>query len=214
MTQTTLGNWMRQRRLELELTQEDLEARTGIPQSYLSQIERGAVGRPMRDKLEALSQALQTPLWQLAALVYDVRLDSVEPSDDYRDIPVIGYVPSGRAVDHSTGVAAVLRVLPEEIQDAIDPFAMIVQAEGFPPAGIVPGDAVILDRPGDRRPRDRQLVAVRIGGRVVLRRWMESNGTVRLLDPDGAVAAQLNGRGDCDLIGLYLTHRPLDPAER
>ncbi len=214
MPATMFGTWMRQRRQELELTQEELEARSGIPQSYLSQIERGAVGRPLRDKLKALSAALDVPLWQLAALVYDVRLDAVEQVSDYTDVPIIGTVPSDRITYQVAGVSAV-RVLPEMVQGAADPFALLVEAEGFPPAGIVPGDAVILDRPGDGRiPRHRQLVAVRLAGQIVLRRWIQTDAGAALQDADGRIVAQADGRAGWELIGLYVYHRPIDVTDR
>lgn len=61
----SLKQLVRDRRLELEMTQKDLEAATGIEQSYLSHIETGRVKRPGRDILDALSTALALPVESL-----------------------------------------------------------------------------------------------------------------------------------------------------
>ena len=59
MSNTALGDAIRQRRRDLSLTQEDLEARSGLDQSYLSQLERGRIRRPSRENLIVLADALE-----------------------------------------------------------------------------------------------------------------------------------------------------------
>lgn len=59
MSNTALSDAIRQRRLALGLTQEDIESRSGIDQSYLSQIERGRIRRPSRENLMVLADVLQ-----------------------------------------------------------------------------------------------------------------------------------------------------------
>lgn len=55
-----LGTLIRQRRFELGLTQKQVEARSGgaLSQNYISQVERGAVGLPSFDMLNAFADAL------------------------------------------------------------------------------------------------------------------------------------------------------------
>lgn len=57
----TLGELIRRRRLELGLTQKEVEARSGgfLSQNYISQVERGEVERPAFDRLEAFAAILQ-----------------------------------------------------------------------------------------------------------------------------------------------------------
>jgi transcriptional regulator with XRE-family HTH domain len=70
--QISLGMTIRNRRLELGLTQEQLAERisTGgeyIRQSEISRIESGAVGLPRRARLERIALALDVPLGELLA---------------------------------------------------------------------------------------------------------------------------------------------------
>lgn len=62
MEPRTIGQLIRDRRLELGLTQKDIEAATGIEQSYLSHIETGRVKRPGRELLDALAIPLRVPV--------------------------------------------------------------------------------------------------------------------------------------------------------
>lgn len=61
---SSLGELIRRRRLELGLTQKEVEARTGgyLSQNYISQVERGEVERPAFDRLEAFAAILQMPV--------------------------------------------------------------------------------------------------------------------------------------------------------
>lgn len=62
MEAKAIGQLIRERRLEVGMTQKDIEAATGIEQSYLSHIETGRVKRPGRDILDSLSKPLQLPI--------------------------------------------------------------------------------------------------------------------------------------------------------
>lgn len=53
-----VGDVIRNRRLELELTQEDLAERTGFEQSYISKVEVGRTKRPLREYVLRFAEAL------------------------------------------------------------------------------------------------------------------------------------------------------------
>lgn len=206
---TMLGDLIRRRRLELDLTQVELEDRTGIPQTYISQIERGTVGAPGRDKLEPLSIALGLPLWRLAAAAMEAPVRDVEVTAA-RAVPVYGYIPADtvRFAAPLDDLPAV-HVVPEMLAGAKDPYALIVTGDCLASAGILSGDAVILDRPRGRRPRAGQIVAVRLGAEVTLKRWSpRADGAVELRDGEGYVVATLDGSTSAELIGLYVYHLP------
>ena len=68
MTETrTLADLIRQRRIELHLTQEQLADRIGLGtrQADVSRLERGRVGLPRRERLERVAAALELPLGEL-----------------------------------------------------------------------------------------------------------------------------------------------------
>jgi transcriptional regulator with XRE-family HTH domain len=62
-----LGNYVRERRMDLGLTQEELAFRIGssVTQAEISRLERGAIAFPRRRRLEALAAALEVTLGAL-----------------------------------------------------------------------------------------------------------------------------------------------------
>ena len=76
-----LGKYVRGRRAELGLTQEELAARIGgsATQAEISRLERGMVALPRRSRLEALAAALEVPLGSL--LVHSGWLTSDEMAE-------------------------------------------------------------------------------------------------------------------------------------
>lgn len=72
----SLASFIQRRRYELDITQEDLEERTGLRQSYLSQLERGAIRNPRGRNLEALARGLEVSVDDLKiAMGYVVQVD-------------------------------------------------------------------------------------------------------------------------------------------
>ena len=67
MPKNQLGNYIRERRQDLDLTQEELAARIGetVTQAEVSRLERGAIALPRRARLEALAVALEVTLGSL-----------------------------------------------------------------------------------------------------------------------------------------------------
>lgn len=94
MPATMFGSWMRQRRLEMELTQEELEARAGLKQTNISQIERGEIVEPGPERLAAIAIALGVELSDLVELTEQRRYHVVRVDEDARMVPVYGYIPA------------------------------------------------------------------------------------------------------------------------
>lgn len=65
----TLGQLIRQRRMDLGLTQEELAERVGdgMRQAEISRLERDRVGLPRRNRMEQIARALDVPLGVLLA---------------------------------------------------------------------------------------------------------------------------------------------------
>jgi transcriptional regulator with XRE-family HTH domain len=65
----SLGRLIRQRRIELGLTQEELAERVGdgVRQAEISRLERDRVTLPRRGRLEQIAQALDVPMGELLA---------------------------------------------------------------------------------------------------------------------------------------------------
>ena len=67
MDTTTFGEFIRQRRLELGLSQDELAGRIGlnVRQADVSRMENDRITLPRRQRLEALAQALEIPIGDL-----------------------------------------------------------------------------------------------------------------------------------------------------
>lgn len=210
---TRLGRYIRQRRGELGLTQEELARRAGLKQTNISTIERGYILEPGPERLEAIAIALGVDLSVLVELTEQRRYHVVRVDDDARTVPVYGYIPAD-----SVRFTAPLADLPavavpaEMLEGAQDPYGLIVTGDCLLRAGIASGDVVILDRPHGRKPRSGQIVAVRLLDEVTLKRWfVTDDGHVELLDGEDRIVATLDGRESAEVIGLYVWHVP-DPA--
>jgi DNA-binding XRE family transcriptional regulator len=75
-----LGSFVRQRRLELHLTQQELADRVGYVQERVSLLESGKYGLPSLPALADLAHALETPLPRLLIAV-GYSEDMVSPND-------------------------------------------------------------------------------------------------------------------------------------
>jgi transcriptional regulator with XRE-family HTH domain len=64
---STLGQTIRRRRLELNLTQEELADRIGggVRQSEVSRLERDRITLPRRERLERIAAAIEMPIGEL-----------------------------------------------------------------------------------------------------------------------------------------------------
>lgn len=82
-TPTTLGAVIRERRIELGLTQEELAERIGptFRQSEVSRLERGRVALPRRRRLEAIAAALDLPVGELLAASGWAGAAAIAPGD-------------------------------------------------------------------------------------------------------------------------------------
>lgn len=90
----TLGQLIRERRMELNLTQEELAERVGegVRQSEISRLERNRVTLPRRQRMEQIAEALDIPVGVLLARsgwagAETVDFEAAEPEDVERDGP-------------------------------------------------------------------------------------------------------------------------------
>lgn len=79
---TGLGGLLRQRRLAVGLSQEELADRSGLSVRTISKIERGDTRRPYRPSVQALADALRLPPGQREELIRLARGISGQDADD------------------------------------------------------------------------------------------------------------------------------------
>jgi transcriptional regulator with XRE-family HTH domain len=87
MSGSTLGNFVRERRQDLGLTQNQLAERVGytVRQAEISRLERGRIALPHRDRLNHLAGALDVPI---STLLIASGWFEPDPSQPAASVPV------------------------------------------------------------------------------------------------------------------------------
>lgn len=92
-----LGDRIRQRRIELDMTLEDVAKAVGVGKGTVSKWETGDIEHMRRDKIVLLAEALRvSPLWIIG----------LEDSEkyDYVNVPVYGTIPAGVPLESLTDI--------------------------------------------------------------------------------------------------------------
>lgn len=215
----TVGQLIRERREELGLTQWQLYEMTGVRQHYISQIERGKVQYPGLDILASLGDVLGIEMDEFKrAMGWAITIHQVVVQGEGEGVmlPVRGLVPadSVRFTSHEGASMSEIKVVDTDIEGARSPFGLEVTGDCFKSIGILSGDVVIVEAAEGREPQDRQLVVVRVGDEVTLKRWTRrEDGVVHLLDGDGLIVHRIDPDewDDVEVIALYVTFKPLSP---
>ena len=88
----SIGQNLKQRRLQLDMTLEDVAKLVGVSRQTLSRYETGVIGNIPSDQIEALAKALNTTP---AALMGWEDLNPPTVTKDYYTFPIIGDVAAG-----------------------------------------------------------------------------------------------------------------------
>src|SRR5215207_6718980 len=78
-----LGNTLRERRLELNLSLSQLADSTGLHKSFLSRLESGVVRQPSADSLQRVAAALGLPETEVYGLLDDRARGQLPPLQPY-----------------------------------------------------------------------------------------------------------------------------------
>ena len=208
-----VGQVIKRRRLELDLTQEDLEERTGFTQSYISQVERGETRQPSRERLRMFADALD--------LDYNDVLIIADYAPEFAGDPRKG-VMSGEERTYRTKArvpadAARWAVMLGEyegrdvqvpiswITSAAYPlFAVDVSGNCLESLQIADGDIVILEEYHGQPITDGKVVLVQVDGGFTLKRWFQRDGGhAELRDGSDAVVHELSESVPFEVHGVF-----------
>jgi transcriptional regulator with XRE-family HTH domain len=205
----TVGQIVRAWRKEKKMTQERLGELIGKDQSYISEVETGQIKVPGDTVLLAIANAMEMspdPLFDAGG--YEIHR-RVVVTDEYLSVPVQGTVLAGGS-DKGAPMNEI-RVTPEKIQGARDPYGLYVSGDDLRGFTILSGDVVIVEPLFDRRPNDRQLVVVKDGNGLTLRRWCQRGDAVELEDAEGRIVHRVQAGEDIEVQALFITFEPLAP---
>lgn len=205
-----VGQLIKRRRLELDLTQEDLEERTGFDQSYISQVERGATKRPGRERLRIFADALDMDVNELLIVADHAPEYATDPRQEVNPeegsiITIRGRVPADtvRWMEFEQEERTV-KIPIEWVNAARFPlFAVEVSGDCLLGRGIADNDVVVCEEYHEQPIKDGAIVLVRIDDEYTMKAWHAVSVTeVELRDGHGTVVRRVSLTGDVQIIGV------------
>lgn len=232
------GNWLREELRRRDWTPSRLAREVGVPRTTVSRWLNG--GRRIQDgHARRVAQALgvdeRLSLYhagyvaegdnypvelELGDVLQDLarRFDNVRQLEEAlqhrtKRLDVWGRVPADSIRHTQDEELEPVDVAASTIQGARSPFGLLVVGECMRSIGIYAGDVLICDQDAERKPRDGELVVVRLHEGVTFKRWcVVDDLRVELRDGDGVVASTINVLMDEYVIeGYYITFQPLAP---
>jgi len=171
-----LGSKLRARRLELELTLEEVGNFVGVSKSTVKKWETGFIENMKRDKIALLAKALQvSPLWVMG--IEDI--PSVDTHKTKR-VPMLGKIAAGNPIT----VCEESSPYCISVEDTrhVD-FCLKIQGDSMIDARINNGDIVFIRK--QSIVENGEIAAVLIDDEVTLKRFYKNDGGI-ILKPENA----------------------------
>lgn len=170
-----IGEKIKQRRLELGLTLEEVGSMVGVSKSTVMKWETGYIENMKRDKIALLAKALRkSPLWVMG-------IEDLDNAVEYRTkkVPLLGSVAAGKPIlacdEHESYV--------EIDQDLRVDFCLRVRGDSMIDARINDGDLVFVRR--QPTVENGEIAVVLIDDEVTLKRFYTMDGGV-ILKPENS----------------------------
>lgn len=230
------GNWLQERLDRRGWSASMLADAIGSPRGTVSRW-LGGTRRITDDKVRLVARALgvdeRVALYHAGYMGddYPVELEISEQLDEalrridnvrdigreidrrIRRVEVWGRVPADTFRATQDEEIAPVEIAVSALKGARSPFGLLIVGDCMRSLGMFPGDVLICDRDVERKPKDGELVVVRLHEGVTFKRWcVVDDLRVELRDGDGNVAYTLNAVIDDYVIeGFYVTYEPLAP---
>lgn len=172
-----LGDKIKKRRLELDLTLEEVGTIVGVSKSTVMKWETGYIENMKRDKIALLAKALRvSPLWVMGMdeVDYEKLPSNVYPIHRRKLIPLLGTIAAGQPIIAEEQV----EYLVANESDIEAHFALKIKGDSMIGARIHDGDIVFIRQQPDVE--DGEIAAVLIDGEATLKRVYKMPGRVQL----------------------------------
>ena len=138
-----IGKLIRNRRLELNLTLEDVGKSVGVGKSTVRKWENGMIENMGRDKIALLAKALQ--ISPLTLLDIDEQIYQ-SASIDYIRIPLYDPICCGNGGFDDDNIIEMIAVPSKGLNSSLHYFAQYADGESMKDAGINNGDLLVFER--------------------------------------------------------------------
>lgn len=136
----TVKDILKGRRLELELTLEDVAKRVGVSPATISRWESGDIANMRRDRIAALSKALQISPAVIMGWDVDTPIPPGAHRPQFKKVPMLGYAAAGQPLEDLNQDTPYYDVDNKYDVD----FCITVRGDSMINAGINDGDIVFI----------------------------------------------------------------------
>jgi repressor LexA len=191
----TIGEHLKRLREGRGLSQGALALRSGVPQAYISLIERG-YRQPGEDMARTLLvKGLKLPEeearhllreWRLARAGLPTGLEKLAESN-FVTIPIVGSVPCGPPREVYPDVVDYFSLPASQVNPRHHVFSVVANGLSMVEDGIVPGDLIVIDQ--DATVQHGDLAVVKVEEEVTLKRVFFRDDYVELRPANGQMKA-------------------------
>lgn len=166
-----LGEKIKNRRLELNMTLEEVGKIVGVTKSTVMKWESGYIENMRRDKIALLAKALRvSPLWIMG-------WDDEDIKAEVNSIPIIGTIAAGTPLLAEQNIEDYFRIDNSIKAD----FALRVKGDSMVGAGIFPGDIVFIKQQNTLE--NGEIGAILIENEATLKKFYKEKNTI-VLQPE------------------------------
>lgn len=186
---------LKDRRLELQLTLEDVAKRVGVSPATISRWESGDIANMRRDRIAALAEALQISPAVIMGWDVDTTLPPGAHRPQFKKVPMLGYAAAGQPLEYLNQDTPYY-----DIENKYDvDFCITVRGDSMIDANINDGDIVFIKSMPEVP--NGKIACVEIDNeKVCLKRFYKSGKTVSLASANSKYAPMFFTEDTCESI--------------
>lgn len=172
-----IGKILKQRRLELKLTLEDVGNAVGVGKSTVKKWEDGYIANMKRDKIASLASILQISPSVIMGWNDEngTFVNNIIPMPNFNTVPLLGTIACGEPILAAENLEGEVSI-PDDIKAD---FALRCSGDSMIDARILDGDIVYIRQ--QPTVNNGEIAAVLIGEEATLKKVFISEGTITLL---------------------------------
>lgn len=188
---------LKDRRLELQLTLEDVAKRVGVSPATISRWESGDIANMRRDRIAALAEALQISPAVIMGWDVDTPIPPGTHRPQFKKVPMLGYAAAGQPLEDLNQDTPYYDV---ENKYDVD-FCITVRGDSMIDANINDGDIVFIKSMPEVP--NGKIACVEIDNeKVCLKRFYKSGKTVSLASANSRYAPMFFTEDNCESIKI------------
>lgn len=188
---------LKERRIELELTLEDVAKRVGVSPATVSRWESGDIANMRRDRIAALAEVLQISPAVIMGWDVDKPIPPGAHHPQFKKVPMLGYAAAGEPLEDLNQDTPYY-----DIENKYDvDFCITVRGDSMIDANINDGDIVFIKSMPEVP--NGKIACVEIDNeKVCLKRFYKSGKTVSLASANSKYAPMFFTEDNCESIKI------------